>query len=232
MRVKNNILILDTETVGDFGQPFVHDIGYCIIDKDFNVLKATRHLVKQARECNWALNYSQFYKTKAPLYDKAIESGDVDIKSWKEIMEEFVGDLRKYKVGCISAYNLAFDYRALNFTNQFLANGDLTFEKLLDKKKWLCIWNLACETILDSGDYKDWCKENNCISEAGNYMTNAECSYRYITGRLGFNEEHTALADVLIEKDILKYIVENSKGRPQYGLQYGCWKKIQDKATE
>lgn len=227
MRVKNNILILDTETVGDFGQPLVHDLGYCIVDKDFNVLKATRHLVKQPRECKWALEASDFYKTKATMYNDSIAKKEVDIVMWNDMLKEFLGDLREYKVGCISAYNLAFDYRALNFTNQFLNNGDLTFEKLLDKKKWLCIWNLACETILQGDEYKQWCKDNGYISEKGNYMTNAEASYKYITGRLDFNEEHTALADVLIEKDILKYIVENCKHKANYGLQYACWRKVQ-----
>ena len=81
MRVKNNILILDTETTGDFAQPFVHDLGYCIIDKDFNFLTQKRFLVKQARACKWALNYSEFYRSKASLYDYEIENGTIEIKA-------------------------------------------------------------------------------------------------------------------------------------------------------
>ena len=39
MKTRNNIMILDTETVGTFGQPLIHDLGYVIVDKNFNVLR-------------------------------------------------------------------------------------------------------------------------------------------------------------------------------------------------
>lgn len=227
MRVKNNILILDTETTGDFAQPFVHDFGYCIIDKDFNILTQKRFLVKQARVCKWALNYSEFYRSKSNLYDAEIDNGNVEIKEWNSIIKEFHQDIKKYKVGCISAYNLAFDYRALNFTEHFLNNDSNFIADFFDKKRLLCIWNLACETILQDKEYKEFCKEHGYITQADNYLTNAETTYKYITKNIDFEEVHTALSDVLIEKEILEYIIKNSKSKANYGLMYNCWRKVQ-----
>lgn len=229
MRVKNNILILDTETTGDFAQPFVHDLGYCIIDKDFNILTQKRFLTKQARACKWALNYSEFYRSKASLYDSEIENGTVEIKAWNDIVKELYNDIKTYKVGCLSAYNLAFDFRALNFTEHFLNNDSNFIADLFDKKRLLCIWNLACETILQDKEYKEFCKSNGYITQAGNYLTNAETTYKYITNKLNFKEDHTALSDVLIEKEILEHIIKQEKGKVEYGLAYNCWKKVTEK---
>ena len=100
---------------------------------------------------------------------------------------------------------------------------------MFDKKRLLCIWNLACETILQDKGYKEFCKNNGYITQAGNYLTNAETTYKYITKKLNFKEDHTALSDVLIEKEILEYIIKQEKGKVEYGLAYNCWKKVTEK---
>ena len=225
MRTKNNLLILDTETVGDFAQPFVHDLGYIIIDKDFNNLCERRFLISQAHNTSWALN-SEFYNTKKNLYDIEKENG-FPLTPWNEVIKTFESDIKKYKVKVLSAYNLAFDFRALNFTEHFLNNENEKIQKLFDKKSLLCIWNLACETILKDDEYYDYCIKNKFTSEKGNIKTNAETAYKYISNYLDFEEEHTALADVKIEKEILNYIIKNCHKRIKYGLAYGSWRKVQ-----
>lgn len=228
MRTQNNILIIDTETVGTFGSPIIHDFGYEIVDKDFNVLIERRHLVKELHEVNpFMLNISDFYTTHKPKYDEAKALGTVDILPWKEIAKEFMDDMRIYKAKVISAYNMAFDYKALNATNSFFNIGSTKLMDTVDKKSLLCIYNLACDTILDTDDYRDYATMKNFISAKGNYLTNAECCYRYLINDETFEEEHTALADVRIEAEILKYIIQNCKHKVQYGLAYNCWRKVQ-----
>ena len=226
MRLKNNILILDTETVGDFEKPLVHDLGYVIIDKNFTVLTKKRFLVKQVHETNWTKR-SEFFQSKACLYEQDIENGVIIPQYWNDIVKEFISDIKTYKVNVISAYNLAFDYRALNFTEQFFNNGSLTIENLFDKKRKLCLWNLACETVLNTDEFRKFCDEYDFKSVKGNYLTNAEVAYRYLTQDIEFQEEHTALSDVLIETAILQAIVNRCKGIPQYGLAYSVWRKVQ-----
>ena len=91
MRLRKNIIVLDTETTGDFKQPLVHDIGYVIIDKDFHILKTVRYLVKNVRDCLWALNYSEFYRSKSMLYDLEIENGNVNATHTKDSFINGVG---------------------------------------------------------------------------------------------------------------------------------------------
>ena len=71
------------------------------------------------------------------------------------------------------------------------------------------IWDtmkMANDTICKQKSYIEFCKENG-------YMTNhavpqvrktAEILWRYITGNQAFEEEHTGLADVTIEAQILR----------------------------
>ena len=228
MRTRNNVMILDTETVGDFGHPLVHDIGYVIIDRNFNVLKKARFLVKELHvHGQWILDTSDFYAGYKKDY--AIARKHEMIKRWNAIANEIKADIHTYKVTTISAYNLAFDYRAINYTEKMFGEGKLT--KILNQKSksLLCIYNLACETILQTAEYHQFAEENKFISEAGNIKTSAECAYRYITQNAEYIEKHTALADAEDEMEILRYIVENVRGHKdmQYGLHYNCWKKAQ-----
>lgn len=228
MKTQNNVMILDTETVGSFGRPLIHDIGWKIVDKEFNTLQEVRYLVKEFHEeQQWVLNASDFYRTKHSLYKKAIADKEVELKPWKEIEKEMLNALRTYKVKVLSAYNLAFDYKALKYTNHFFNVENEKFMSVIDKKTFLCIWNLACDTILDTDDYRQYATMKNFISEKGNYLTNAESCYAYLIGNEDFEEEHTALADVQIEVEILKYIVTKCKGKVKYGLAYSCWQRVQ-----
>lgn len=228
MRTQNNIVVIDTETVGTFGSPIIHDFGYEIKTKDFKSLVARRFLVAELHQVNpFMLNASDFYQSKKHLYDKVKADATIEIKSWKEIISIFLADLRTYGVKVISAYNIAFDYRAINATNQFFNNGDTKVMEKIDSKSLLCIYNLACETILDTDDYRKYATMKDFISDKGNYLSNAEACYAYLTDNADFEEEHTALADVRIEWQILEYIITNCSHKVKYGMFYNCWQKIQ-----
>lgn len=219
MRVRKNIIVLDTETLGDFSSPLIHDFGYCVLDSNLNIVKKYRALVKEIRNCNYLLN-NEFYKGKKHLYDIEIAKNNVEIKNWLDILKDFKNDIREYNIKTICAYNVAFDKKAIEKTCDLLHGN-------LPKLNYLCIWNMACDTIMNSDDYKEWCTKTGNISDSGNYITNAECCFRYMTSDNNFEEEHTALEDSIIESNILKYIVENYKGLSAYGSKYGCWKKVQ-----
>lgn len=226
MKTRNNIMILDTETVGTFGQPLVHDIGYVIIDKDFNILKKDRFLTKELHSIgNWILKTSSFYTERDKDYAHARNTEKV--MKWSDISKEIADVIKQYRVTTISAYNLQFDYRAIKYTDELLSGKHLS--KVLDHKtkNLLCLYNLACETVLNTDEYRAFCTEQGYISESGNFRTGAEFAYRYLTKDTGYVEKHTALADAEDETEILKYIAQSVKGTPNYGLYYNCWKKAQ-----
>lgn len=230
MRTRNNIMILDTETIGTFGTPLIHDIGFVIIDKNFNILHKDRYLVAELhKDAKWMLKTSDFFNEYEKEYHHARKTEK--IKYWSEISEEIVKLVREYKVSTFSAYNLQFDYKAIKYTEQMFNRNKQSFAKMIDQKNknLLCIYNLACETILQSPQYHQFAEENGYISNSGNYSTNAENCYRYITKNTGYIEKHTALSDAEDETEILHYIVKNVKGNKamQYGLYYNCWRKAQ-----
>lgn len=232
MKTRNNIMILDTETVGSTGHPFIHDFGYVIVDRNFNVLKKDRYLVKEFHK--WAhafLDNNQFYNQYTHDYEQAEETEK--ILTWSEISKIVSRETVKYNVNVISAYNLAFDLKAIENTEKLFNRGTLYLSKTIHQKsKYLLdIWNLACETICVTDEYYQFCKENNAFSKCGNIKTNAETVYRFIFNNYVYNEKHTALSDSEDEMQILKYIVNNEKKKkfPNYGLYYNCWRKAQKK---
>ena len=228
MKTRNNVMILDTETVGTFGSPLIHDIGYVIINKDFEVLKKGRFLVKELHQMGrWILNTSDFYNEYSDEYVKARKTET--IARWADIAKTLKKEIRDFKVTTISAYNIAFDYRAIKYTDDLLGSGELS--KVLDQKgkSLLCIWNLACETILQSPQFHQFAVENDYVSERGNISTSAETCYRFIKKNTEYIEKHTALSDAEDEKEILEYIITHVKGKKslEYGLQYNAWRKAQ-----
>jgi hypothetical protein len=58
-----------------------------------------------------------------------------------------------------------------------------------------------------SGDenYREFCVCNNYVTKRNENRYTAEIIYRFLTGNNDFEEEHTGLADCMIEKEILRY---------------------------
>lgn len=74
------------------------------------------------------------------------------------------------------------------------------------------IWGLSCEQLLDNDDYRQFCVNNNLITNSGKYYsTTAESTYRYLTRNTAFIESHTAIDDADIECEILAEIFKKVK---------------------
>jgi hypothetical protein len=229
MRKKANCILTDTETINDFKYPLVHDMGWTVLDKEFNKKVSRRYLVEEFhRYGNPLLNNNEFYGGKKFLYDKAKKENSVEMLPFNEIIEKFFDDVKTYKVTCVCAYNLAFDDRAIKATYAFFNNGENEkFCEKFDRLSKLCIYKLATDTILNTDDYRQFATENGLVSDSGNYSTTAESCYRFIKNDTDYIEEHTALADVFDETEILSFICHNVKGSVTYGLYYNCWRTIQ-----
>jgi hypothetical protein len=71
--------------------------------------------------------------------------------------------------------------------------------------------------------YQDFCDEHGLYSDSGNYSTTAETAYKFVTKTVDFVEEHTALADSLIELEILVACVD---GGEDWVADYTVYKSI------
>lgn len=232
MQIRKNIGIIDTETTGDFGTPLIYDIGWVVLDKELKITEVKEYLVKEVFETNFLMN-TAFYKSKRPMYLDRVAKEEIDSKPMREIIKELIKDFKKGGVKVLSAYNVSFDVRALRKTIEVVASDMLdAWDKFITSISTLCIWDTATDTLLQNEDFKTVAYEQGWISEKGNFQTNAEVAYRYLTKDYNFEESHTALADVLVEYDILYYCLTNYKGRANYGLSHGSWRKVQDKTLQ
>ena len=231
-----NIVVLDTETTCGFATPLIYDFGYVIINPKGEVLLTKHFLIKEIFDTKELMDKA-YYSTKVKDYRQMFADGLIQKESFKNSIKQFVADCKKHKVSVISAYNIAFDMRALNQTlrvlfNENYENGWLSKFFSQKNKKLLCIYNLACETILNTDEYREFATQNEMVSSKGNYKTNAECAYAYLTNNPQFEEKHTALEDVKIEIEILLKILSEYRGNIEYGLHYGSWRKVQVKSQK
>lgn len=116
----------------------------------------------------------------------------------------FTEDIKRFKVKRLFAYNVNFDKGSLN--------------RLLGNERFNSLGLTYCDIIsgilytkLLTQKYVNYCKDNGYITEKGNVQTKAEVVYRYLTNSADFVEEHTGLADCLIEYEILISAVKAHK---------------------
>ena len=67
------------------------------------------------------------------------------------------------------------------------------------------------DVIIPMPTYRRFCEENGYKTKNGQYRKTAEILYQFISGNHDFEEEHTGLADVMIEKEILAYCFRQKK---------------------
>ena len=208
---QNIFMVLDTETCDLKGH--VYDVGYTITNKRGQILSEYNALVSEiftdAEKMMGAFYARKMFSHYAPMLD----SGDISLVSWADIVANIQSDVSVYNVNVLSAYNLGFDRRVMGQTNELLGNGSI-FQSPI---KQLDIWQFACEAKLNTATYKQLANAQGWVSAAGNIRTGAEYAYRFCRGDWGFIEDHTALSDARIETAILADCF-SAKKRVPYGI--------------
>ena len=200
---KKYIMVVDVETAGSLANPLIYDFGFAICDKKGNVY-AKRSFVIQEIFDNQKLMQGAYFANKVPNYKYDIEEGKRLKVPFLQARQEFINLMKEYNVQTISAYNLAFDRRALTKTTQYLCGANKKFLPLMvGELEQLCIWSFACEVIYTQPTFWKVAEKQNWFSPKGNMLTSAEIGWRYISKDYHFEEEHTGLEDVLIEIQIL-----------------------------
>lgn len=194
---KMNILIFDTETI-DLKKPFCYNLGYTILDTDGkNVLEKRDFVISQIWK-NQALFATAYYNEKKQLYIGKMRSRQTTLEYWGYVMSQIRRDVKRYEIVYAYAYNSKFDDRVLDFNCDWhkTQNG-------LDNVKIVDIYGVAMKYIVNQTEYQEWAIENNKLTATGKATATAEAVYQYLIKNVDFVEEHTALADAIIETDIL-----------------------------
>ena len=201
-RRRTYYIVFDTETTNGLDDPIVYDIGGAVVDRTGKVYDTFSFVVFETFCRMRELMKTAYYADKIPRYEEQIKNGERTIHTWyyiKRYIEELTA---KYDVKYFVAHNARFDYKSTATTQRYLTKSKyryfLPFGTILyDTLK------MAQDTICKQKLYIEWAHKNGYIRTDGKVRATAEILYKYITNNMNFEESHTGLEDVLIEKEIL-----------------------------
>ena len=217
---KHYIIVLDTETCPldkDFNgvtpfNMFVYDIGWAVVDKKGNVYETKSYINRDIFFDEKELMDSAYYSNKLPQYYEDIKNGTRKVATWYNIRKDLADTMARYNTKTVCAHNARFDDGATKNTQRWLTKSK--FRYFFPKKTE--IWDtmkMAQDVVAKTPTYKEFCEENGYMTKhkTPRPQVKAEVLYKYITGDNDFIESHTALEDVLIEKEILSYCFNKHK---------------------
>lgn len=223
--MRNIVMIIDTETANFVEQPLPYDIGYQIIDAQTGEVLRERSFVVAEIFLDKDLMNSAYYANKVSNYWQDIKAGKRQIKRMLNIRKILWADMKEFDCYDVGAYNMGFDRKATNNNTRYITASFLRWF-FPYKTRYFCIWNMACSSILQTAAYINFCKRHNFISPAGNIQTSAEVVYRFITNNPDYEEQHTGLEDVKIEKEIYIKCIDSGMEYDDT-IAFNCWRKVQ-----
>lgn len=207
MTPNEKILIIDTETTNSLDDPLCYDVGFIVVDLQGNIYEQRSFVVADVF-LDPALMESAYFAEKIPQYWDDIKSGKRELRRYKTIQSIVRQLCRDYGIHIASAHNARFDNKSLNTTLRFLTCSKFRFFLPYGVQWWdtlkMARQCFPCEA------YDTFCYENGYLTKRGCKRYTAEILYRYLTGDLDFEESHTGLEDVLIEKDIFLHCVQQN----------------------
>lgn len=207
---------------------FVYDIGWIVADNHGNIIVQKTFLVKEVFFGMPDRMQTGYYKNKIPLYWKMIKEGEIKIENFFKIREIFLNDIKKFSAEAVIAFNALFDYDALNNTTRWLSRGNIMYFTPYNVK-WECSLKMARSILREYKTYNEWCRINGYMTthKTPHPQMKAEVIYKYVTHDFDFVEQHTALADVLIEYEIYLFCKRSHKK-----LIRGLWEKLPPKENK
>ena len=211
------VAILDTETTNSIDDPLCYDIGYAIEDTIEKRIILQRSFVVADIFLDKDLMSYAYFIDKVPQYWEEIKNGKRELCKLSTIRKVLKDDFKNFGIKEVFAHNARFDYRSTNLTQRFLTCSKYRFffpygTKICDTLK------MSRQLLADDVDYNDYCRKHGFVTKTNKPQFTAEVLYRYIHKDENFVESHTALEDVMIEKDILNYCLENGEN-----LTMGLW---------
>lgn len=210
-------LVLDTETAGNGEKPSVYDLAWSVTDDNGATYIERRYIVSEIWNDNPLMKNAYYAHKIASKYQPLIEDGTLPVVPLQTARLQMLYDMITHGVTCVYAFNASFDHGALDNTVRTLSNGYVT-SFLPETVEWRCIMGFAQDIICCTEDYVGWCVKHRFLTDSGNPMGSAEILYRYISRDTQFVESHTALDDVRIESEIMRYALNHK------GIKVGSWR--------
>ena len=204
MRKNHYIIVLDVEGMSS-AKPY--NIGYIIGDRKGNIVQQRSYALPNNFWENLQNCLPAREMTHKNLQEILADFGAGDERKYNYIsncdfIEQFNKDIEEYKISQVWAYNCIFDNGAIRRLYDLIP---------LPEVEWCDIWSAIAASCLYNKKYVKWCLKNNFVTDKGNIKSSAEVVYAYLTNNVAFCEEHTALADVWIEYEILLKVFKSKK---------------------
>lgn len=213
-----NVAIVDTETTKS---GMVYDFGAAIMNAATGEIIDTMNVIVEETFNDVSLMTTSYYANKIPAYLEAINAGALEVLGFSDCFKRFGALLESYNVRSVWAYNMAFDFKALNRTVAELSNGFVT-SFFPASVKCYDLMSSAINLIGNTRRYQKWAIEHNYVTPTGRARATAETMFRFIADDDSFIEEHTALSDAVVEADILAHLVAKKAGYKRHGEKWGA----------
>lgn len=205
MTLDDRFIVVDTETTNSLDDPLCYDVGFAVVDILGNVYESFSFVVADIF-LDEELMKSAFFADKIPQYWQDIKSGKRELKTFHNIKKAFADCVKRYNVKIILAHNARFDNRSLNLTQRYLTSSKYRYFFPFGIEIWDTL-KMSREVLKNDENYSTFCWNNDYLTKRLCKRYTAEIIFRFLTGNTDFEESHTGLEDVLIEKEIFVFCV-------------------------
>lgn len=221
---KKYLMVLDVETTNNqmnskFNDGLVYDIGFVICDKEGKIYAKRSFAIKDIFDWKELMS-TAYYKNKLPKYYEKLNKKQMEKVTIWEARKRIHKAMKYFNITEVYAYNANFDYTTLNNTVRYLSGSACRWFFPFGTK--ICdIWNIACQ-VLGTQKTFQW---ENIRNKNNNLITNAERMFGYCE-QIDFEEEHTGLADAIVESQILARCFKSHKSINK-NINKACWRICQ-----
>lgn len=205
MTLDDRFIVVDTETTNSLDDPLCYDVGFAVVDILGNVYENYSFVVADIF-LDEELMKSAYFADKIPQYWADIKSGKRELKTFRNIKKAFADCVYRNKVQIVLAHNARFDNRSLNLTQRYLTSSKYRYFFPFGVEIWDTL-KMSREVLKNDENYSTFCWNNDYLTKRLCKRYTAEIIYRFLTGDTEFEESHTGLEDVLIEKEIFVFCV-------------------------
>lgn len=205
--MEKKYIVLDTETTNSLDDPMTYDIGFAVIDRTGKVYETHSYVIADIF-LDKELMKVAYFADKIPQYWEDIKTGKrrlVKLNTVRIILKEV---MERYNTNIVIAHNARFDYRSLSTTQRIVTSSKYRYLLPYGTEVW-CTLKMARQALKNNEEYDNFCYNNGYLTKRGCKRYTAEILYRFLTGQNDFVESHTGLEDVMIEKEIFVFCMEN-----------------------
>ena len=213
------VLVIDTETANtiadengnlDMSNVLMYDCGWAVVDTHSGVYVERSYVNRDVFCEERDLMRSAYYAKKIPQYCAELQAGKRKMATTYEIRQQMLEDMETYHTNIVVAHNARFDLNALNTILRYTTKSKYRYWFPYGTEIWDTM-KMARDVIHKMQTYKDFCERHNLKTKNGRLSTTAESLYKFIIQDPTFEESHTGLEDVQIEREIMFYCYRQHK---------------------